>query len=235
MLGVDNNNLAWYSLFDLEIFCVDGGDLVQIDERYTKMLGMLVYNKDLDKYGRVSSLRLMEGYGGYYAYLQVFYDGFDSDFFLCFEDFDKAAVFFVIVDDLPVLYDYVGQQMGNIRFCMGEKYRDDMVIYMSDEEWKRHIKDQQDRETQKLHVDAVGLTSISADVVADDFHSRGLYLKWRRGIISKEEMLYGIVNHLALELKRVKDENSAYFFKYEFAEKTKELFGFNFDNKNGEE
>lgn len=192
---------------------------MEIEEKYIKLLGKLIYNKSLDKYGRISSLELSHSFGSYW-YFNVFYDKFNSHEMLLYEDITKGEVQFVLLTD-AYMEECASQEADDIKSAIGDKFSYDMIIRMKDDDWKEHLRKSEKRNTQMLHTDIVPLTEISAEVMSDDFYSRELYLKYKDGVLSKEELLYALVNHLCKEYKRLWDQNGRYFFKYEF-EKTLE-------------
>lgn len=192
---------------------------MEIEEKYIKLLDKLVYNKRLNKYGRISSLELSHSFGSYWCF-NVFYDKFNSHEMLLYEDITKGEVQFVLLLDSH-MEEYASQEDDDIKSAIGDKFSYDMIIRMKDDDWKEHLRQSEKRNTQMLHTDLVPLTEISAEVMSDDFYSRELYLKYKDGILNERQMMYALVNHLCQEYKRLWDQNGRYFFKYEF-EKTLE-------------
>lgn len=194
---------------------------MKIEEKYIKLLGKLVYNKRLDKYGRISSLELSHSFGSYW-YFNVFYDKFDNHSILLYEDIEKGEVQFVLLLDSNG-EEYASQKVDDIKSAIGDKFSDDMIIHMTDDEWKEQMWKSDAGNVQKLHTDLVSLTGISAEVMMNDFYSRELYLKYKDGVLDKEELLYALVNHLCQEYKRLWEQNGRYFFKYEFEKEIEKL------------
>lgn len=187
--------------------------IVTIDDKYIKLLGKHVYNKHLDKFGYISSIEIMDYTGGYGINLIVYYDTFHNHDIIFFEDFEKGIMQFIIITDYESIMD---NYLKDIKLAFGDKFSEDMILYISDEE--RIIKNQERNEQniQMLSNDLISLTRISSHVIADDFGARELYLKYKNGLLTLEKMLYAMINHLAYELKRAEDSNAKYFFKYEF-------------------
>lgn len=188
---------------------------MEIEDKYIKMLGKLVYNNKLNKYGRICKIELSKSVGMTIS-LRVFYDKFDDDGMLFFEDFENGKIQFVILTDCGLFENYTLHEKFEIMRVLEGKYTDDMIIYMSNDEWKEKLREQDRRNTQLLHTDIVSLTNVSVEVLSDDFYCRELYLKRNEGGLTETQMLYAMVNHLSQEYKRMKDSNSEYFFKYEF-------------------
>ena len=192
---------------------------MEIDKRYFQILGKSVYNKRLKKYGHISSVEVMYSIGGYCIGFRVFYDVFDNDSLLFFEDFEKKEVCFVIITDVDIenIEEYNKRQAQDIMAAMGDKFSEDMIKYVKESKRVKKNQENDEKNVQMLHTDLVGLDYISAEVMAKDFYSRELYIKYKRKAITKEELLFALINHLAQELKRVEDRNNAYFFKYELS------------------
>lgn len=182
------------------------------------LVGKTVYNKRLDKFGYISSLELQYGFGGCYIQYKVFYDTFNDNLSLFVEDFKKNKVQFVIID-FPELGEagdeYNERQIEDIKEFFEDDFSEDMIIYVTEDEKKANDDKNKKRNTLMLHTDLVDLTDVSNEVFADDFYSRELYKSYKDGVLTKEEMMFAIINHLSQELKRVSDSNFDYFIKYE--------------------
>lgn len=188
-----------------------------IDDKYFLILGKYIYNKRLDKYGHISSIDIMHSIGGYCVSFRVFYDTFDSNSILFLDDFKKKDIQFIIVTGLDCdTEEYNKRQVEDIKTAFGDNFSEDMIIYVEESERVKKNEENNNRNTQMLHTDLVDLSNISVGVMTRDFYSRELYLKYKDGILTKEELLFALINHLCQELKRANDRNSEYFFKYEF-------------------
>ncbi len=194
---------------------------MEIDEKYVRLLGKYIYNKRLDKYGYISSIEIKLSIGGYLIELKAYYDYFDDDDILFFEDFEKGKVQFTIIS-FGVPKEISDREVEDIKFVFCEKFREDMLMYIPDDERTGRIRKHEKRNTQMLFNDLTPLDRISAEVMYKDFYSRELYLKFKNGAISKEELLYALVNHLCAEYKRVDERNLEYFMKYEFPKELEE-------------
>lgn len=195
---------------------------MEIEDKYIKLLGKYIYNKELDKFGRISSLELVYVFGLWIQF-NVFYDTFDSKGILFLQDFlDGKSKFVIINDESNHEYkQFFEKQLDDIKSAFENKFLTDMLIYMSNDEWKEKLIEQNKRNVQKLHTDLVFLTDIAEEVLSNDFYSRELYLKFNNGILSETQLLYALVNHIAQEYKRIDNRNNQYFFKYEFIKEIK--------------
>lgn len=189
---------------------------MEIEDKYAKMLGKYIYHKRLDKFGFISTIKIEQCIGGYRISLNAFCDTFDDDVIVFFEDFEKGEAQFTIITGMTALEKYNESIIKDIKEVFGDKYSDDMLLYIDDDERRKRIEEVDKREVQKLHIDLVSLTDIGAEIFATDFYSRELYKKYKNDIIDEKQMLYAVINHLAQENKRINKSNSDYFWKYEF-------------------
>lgn len=191
-----------------------------LDDKYTLMLGKHIYNKALDKFGYISSIEIMEYIGGYGINLIVYYDTFHHRDIAFLQDFEKGTLQFALITDYEPMIE---RHLEDIRTIFGDKFSEDMILYISEEERKAKNQEKEERNIQMLSSDLVSLTRVSSHVIANDFGARELYLKYKDGSLTQEEMLYAMINHLAYELQRREDSNSKYFFKYEFLPEIEEI------------
>lgn len=191
-----------------------------IDDKYFLLLGKYIYNKTLDKFGYISSIEIMSCIGGWGINLITYYDTFHSRDIALFEDFEKGTLQFTIITDYEPMMEHY---LEDIKTVFGDKFSEDMILYISEEERTEKNREKDERNIQMLSNDLISLTKISAHVIANDFGARELYLKYKDGALTREKMLYAMINHLAYELKRVEDSNTKYFFKHEFLPEIEEL------------
>lgn len=189
---------------------------IVIEDKFSLLLGKQVYNKNLDKYGYISEITIRNLLTGNSIGLNVFYDAFDSSTLTFFDDFKDGKVQFVIISDIPYPHDYVAKMTSDIMETMGKDFTNNMLIYMTSEDWSTNLKEQESRNFQQLHTDLVNLDALNVETIANDFYARELYLKYKDGVLTETQMLYAMANRLAQKLKRVNDKNLDYFVKYEF-------------------
>lgn len=195
---------------------------MEIPDKYTRLLGKYIYHKRLDKFGQINTISITSGFG-YGISLKAYCGKFNDDVLIFFEDFEKGEVQFTLITGIEALEEYNRNSIDDIKAVFGDKFSDSMLMYIDADERMAHIREEEKRDTQKLHTDLVSLTDVSANVLANDFYSRELYLKYKSGVIDEKQMLYAIVNHLSQEYKRVDDCNSEYFFKYVFPQELSKM------------
>lgn len=208
---------------------------MEIDDKLFKLLGKRIYNTMSDKYGYISEIRIMQGVGGYMVYFNGFYDSFDSESILSINDFKTGALKFVLIDMKPSfifiekqLDDVQSRLYAEIKEIMGEDFSDGMIIHMTDDEHNEYIRKEKEEKIRHIGSDLINLTELSSKVFYDNFIAQRLFTKYKDGVISESEMLYGVCNCLCEELQRVKDRELEHFVKHEMPrlmEETLEQYG----------
>lgn len=103
----------------------------------------------------------------------------------------------------------------DIKAAFANDFFEDMILYISEDDKKAEIQKNNESNIQMLSNNLISLTRISAHVIANDFWTKELYLKYKNKKLTEKEMLYAMVNYLAHKTKRLEDSNTKYFFKYE--------------------
>ena len=94
---------------------------------------------------------------------------------------------------------------------MGADFREDMLLYIDEEERKERNRQNDEREIQSIGAKNLNIKKLSAEVLYDNYACAEAYKKYAKGNISETEMLYIICNYLCEEQKRLKEENLEYF------------------------
>lgn len=202
---------------------------MEIDDKLFKLLGKRIYNTVSNKYGYISEISIMQGVGGYMVYFNGFYDSFYNESILSINDFKTGALKFVLIDMKPSfifrkeqLDDVQSRLYAEIKEIMGEDFSDDMIIHMTDDEYDDYIRKSKEERIRRIGSDLINLTELSSNVFYDNFSAQRLYTKYKDGVISESEMLYGVCNCLCEELQRVKDRELELFTKHEMPRLMKE-------------
>lgn len=208
---------------------------MEIDDKLFKLIGKRIYNTASNKYGYISEIHIMSGVGGYMVYFNGYYDSFDSESILSINDFKTGALKFVLIDMKPSfifseeqLDDVQSRLYAEIKEIMGEDFSDNMIIHMTDDEHDEYIHNEKEGKIRRIGSDLVNLTELSAKVFYDNFSTQRLFTKFKDGVISETEMLYGVCNCLSEELQCVKDRELELFTKHEMPrlmEETLEQYG----------
>ena len=186
-----------------------------IEDKYVRLIGKPIYNKELDKYGLISSLEIRNGFGCTYPIYRAYFDRFDNNRIITLDDFVKSELQFIALIGLHECKKINTEITESAKSAFGEKYSDDMIIQIDHEKWSEMQKEQDKRNKQSLFTDLVSLDEISVNVFYDDFYTQGLYSKYKNGVLTETQMLYAVVNYLCCEHKQLADKNLEYFAKYD--------------------
>lgn len=194
---------------------------MEIEDKYVKLLQKAVYNKRLDKCGHITGIDLSccfspNGINVYWHYT-AYYDGFDSNNILFFEDFKKGLIQFVLFDyNDEQLNDEINEKItDDIKSAFGNDFSDSMICVFSSDEWDKNNKNKDKRNKQLLSNDLVSLTEMSVDLFYKDFWIQELYKKYKKDVLTEKQMLYAIINYLCIKNKELADKNLDYFVMYE--------------------
>lgn len=199
---------------------------LKIENKYLNLLNKYIYDTKLDKFGMINSIELNIGIGGICMLLKAYFDRIHSSKMVFFDDFKNGIMKFTIIGGETILTKeqeekYNQSVIDDIKNAFGEDFREDMIMYIDDEERKERNRENDEREVQNIRGKMINLKKLSAEIFYDDFTACEAYQKYAKGDLSETEMLYIICNHLCEEIKRLKDDNLNYFlskFKREQAE-----------------
>lgn len=190
---------------------------MEIEDKYTLLLGKLIYNQELNKFGTIFSIEIGK-WSWLYLYLRAYYDKIDNDCIVFLEDFEKQKIKFAIIEYSyckKEFEEYNKKELEQIKLAFGEKFSEDMIFYIEDSKRKEQIMEREERQKKDIKKDFINLSNTSIEILNDDFKSMELYSKYKKGYIEKEEMLYLIINHLGEECKHLKELCLNYFIEYE--------------------
>ncbi len=201
---------------------MESNENLEIINSYLNLIDKYIYNTELDKFGMITDIEI----SGAGVYLKAYYDRIHSSDMVLFEDFEKGKIKFTIITGESILTkeqnkQYQEKEINEIKQAFGDKFSDEMIMYIDDEERKRRNKEDEQKEIQRISTKMINLKKLSAEIFYDDYVCTETYKKYVNGEITETELLYIICNHLCEELKRLKDENLNYFiekFRYEQAE-----------------
>lgn len=116
---------------------------MKIDDKYLNLLHCLIYDKRIKENGMLYSLEIQQGVNCYYISYKAYYNRF-QEMSIFVEDFEKGNVVFLI----PYECDYMQETLKQlekiykekIKSFFGDKYRDDMIVKISEEERQEQIR-----------------------------------------------------------------------------------------------
>jgi len=185
---------------------------IEIINSYLNLVDKYIYNTELDKFGIITDIEISK----MGIYLKAYYDRIHSSEMVLFEDFEKGKLNFIIITGESILTkdqseQYKEMTINEIKQAFGDKFSDEMITYVDDEERKRKNREDEQREIQRISMKMVNLIKLSAEIFYDDYICTETYKKYCKGEITETELLYIACNHLCEEIKRLKDENLNYF------------------------
>lgn len=189
---------------------------LKIESKYLNLINKYIYDTKLDKFGMINSIELSSGMGGVMIMLKAYFDRIDSSRMVFFDDFTNGTIKFTIIGGGSMLTKgqeekYNQSVIDDIKSAFGEDFREDMIIYIDDDERKERKRENDEKEVQNIGGNLINLKKLSAEIFYDNFTACEAYWKYSNGKLSETEMLYIICNHLCEEIKRLKDENLNYF------------------------
>ena len=118
---------------------------MEIDKKYFDLLNTLVYDKRTKMYGMISGVLIRSYLGCYGIHYQVFYNRLYTDVILFVEDIEQGNVVFVLPFTLhgsqKDIFDKMAQDHEiKIKEFFGEKFREDMIIRISEEARQEEIR-----------------------------------------------------------------------------------------------
>lgn len=184
-----------------------------LDKKYLNLIHKSVYSVELDMFGMITEIAVT--HNG--MYLKAYFDKVNDDRMIFFEDFKNGKAKFVVITDMDLPkkmeYEYKRETLENIKDFLGDDFSEDKVIYQTNDEHNEEIKRKDKLEVLQIGNTLLNLTKLSADIFYDNYIALELYKKYAEGVITEEELLYGVCNHLCEETKRLKDDNLNYFIE----------------------
>lgn len=117
---------------------------MEIDDKYFKLLGLLIRDKRRDMNGMISSLVIDKYITGYEIHYQVYTNRVHAYTGLFVDDILKGNVVFLIPFSKgyleEVFKDMEKEHEGAIRDFFGDDFREDMIMRISEEERQEEIR-----------------------------------------------------------------------------------------------
>ncbi len=115
-----------------------------IEDKYFNLLNVLVYDKRRKMSGILSSLEMMRLVSGNFVYYRAYMNYMNAECRIFVEDFEKGNVVFL----LPFGVTYMEKEMEemaernteNIKAFFGDKFREDMIMRISEDDRQEEIR-----------------------------------------------------------------------------------------------
>lgn len=169
------------------------------------LIGKRIYNTKTNRHGMITGITLENHVGNLTYHFNAYYDKIEFDSMIFAEDLHNGNIRFVIID-MPEFKDYKEKEISDIKEFMGEKFCANSIIHINREQHKKNCAEQEFRGILEIMGKANELDSIAADIVQDNYSMLKYFTLFIDGIITENQMLYGLVNVLSSELRNKKDE-----------------------------
>lgn len=111
---------------------------MEIEEKYLSLLWLLIHDKRRKMNGILSSIEIMKILSGFTISYKAYMNNAHDDISIYVEDIEKGNVVFLLPfgtgntkESMDILSDYYEKKIRNF---FGDKFRDDMIVRISEEE-----------------------------------------------------------------------------------------------------
>ena len=177
-----------------------------IDKKYLNIVGISIYDTVRELHGILSEISLLHLSGRFYIQYRPFYDRVNNKELIFPSDFEKGIIKFVLLNDKVWTKGYLkeaqDEQIEAIKEFLGENYKEDCIIWMSEQEWKDQLSAQEYREKKKIGDCAKWAESPTKELIFESYSAEKMLCLYMNKVITEEQFLMELVNILAEE-KRV--------------------------------
>lgn len=177
---------------------------MEIPLKDVTLIGKRIYNTETNKYGMITGICLEEIMGRIGYRFEAYYDKMEPNSVVFGGDFYKGKIRFVIIN-MPVFKELNEKYITEIKKFMGNKFSSESIRYITEEEHKKSCSEQEWRGVVEIMGKSKELDSLAADVIQDNYSMLKYFTLFADGIITENQMLYGLVNVLSSELKVNRD------------------------------
>lgn len=118
--------------------------MVYIDDKYFKLLHLCIYDKRRKTSGMISKISITPSINNIMISYEAYYSKIYSSLPVFVEDFENGSIVFLLpfgtnymVKELEAMAE---KDINKIKEFFGDKYRDDMIMRISEEERQKEIK-----------------------------------------------------------------------------------------------
>lgn len=117
---------------------------MEIDEKYFKLLNLLIHDKRSGLNGIISELCVSAMIGGYMVYYRAYMTKTHANHIVFVSEFENGSIVFLqpfyINYQKEMLEEMAKRHEKAIKEFFGDKYRDDMIMRISEEERQKKIR-----------------------------------------------------------------------------------------------
>ncbi len=181
-------------------------DNMAIDKKYLNILNIPIYDTVRELHGILNEINLFCMASGLYIQYYSFYDSVNKKDKVWVDEFKNGRIKFVLLSDkewkVGKLKEAQEIQIEAIKEFLGENYSEDSIIWISEQERKDQMEEQEYREKKKIGDFTKWAESATHDLIFESYSAMKLFFLYTDRIITKEQFLIELVNILAEE-KRV--------------------------------
>ena len=201
---------------------------VKIPKEYLNVSNFAIYDTINKRHGIITGIRLRFSFlTGCYPEFESYFDQINNIGIVYREDFITGKIKFVMVTGYKSLMLTLEEQkdLGNkrldaIKAFLGEKYRDDCILRISQDKRDAELKEQEYREKSKIGKEIRWAESATKAFIFDNYSAMRVFELYKNETITENQFLIELINILANE-KRVKFDMDALKDAHVFEEKMK--------------
>lgn len=184
-------------------------DDMTIDKKYMNIINIPIYNTEKKLHGILSEISLLRLSNGLYIQYKAFYDNVNREDTIYKDDFEKGIVKFVLLNDgnwqKGHLKEMQEMQIQAIKEFLGEDHDKDSVIWISEQERKKQLEEQEYRQKNKIGDCTKWAESATRELIFENYSAIRIFSLYVDEVITKEQFLIELVNILAEEKRVYRD------------------------------
>ena len=177
-----------------------------IDKKYLNVLDIPIFDAERELHGILSEVNLLRMANGLYIQYYAHYDNVNKRDTVWINEFNEGHVKFVLLNDeswkTGRLKETQDLQIEAIREFLGENYTNDSIIWISEQERKDQMAEQEYREKKKIGDFTKWAESATHELIFESYSAMKIFGLYVDKVITKDQFLAELVNILAEE-KRV--------------------------------
>ena len=177
-----------------------------IDKKYLNVLDIPIFDTERELHGILSEVNLLRMANGLYIQYYAHYDNINKRDTVWINDFKEGHIKFVLLNDeiwkTGRLKEAQEMQISAIKEFLGENYTDDSIIWISEQERKDQMAEQEYREKKKIGDFTKWAESATHELIFENYSAMKMFCLYTDKVVTKEQFLIELVNILAEE-KRV--------------------------------
>lgn len=174
---------------------------MEIENKYLNIIGLHIYNTQLDKYGIISNLNISKNADNSFGISYIaFYDSKDNNSTLFYQDFLNNKVKFILIE-----FDYLDNKEYNehclesIKEYLGDNFNLNNIIRINEKDRQKKLEQQEIKEILNINTNLNKFNFIISETIFQNYHLMKLYKLFTENLITENQMLYGFINVIFAE------------------------------------